>query len=224
MNLNSKQALALAGALSLIALAGCTGIPGFGNPQVAPTEEHPMVATKARLIFNKLTFNTRAGSPGFGNHEVYIKNLTDADVDMTNYVLAYHPDGAVSDNVATSSLVFAANDATISAGATKRVIMDLGYTPLVGQARIASNIGVQYSRGGGLGLFDSRIATASANMKDFVQWGRTDTQYAPVAVTAGLWKTGTAIATTSLANVDGVNMTVFSEGATGSTNWNFSTF
>lgn len=224
MKLQSKLALAFAGTLVVAAIAGCpTGTPSpVATPTTAPTATP--IPTMARLFIQKMMFKTAAGATQ-GNHSVFIKNGSDAAIsDLDKYVIAYHPTG--TNAVATSSILN--QDGTkvtaLSKGGSMEIFLYSTGTPSVGtQAETTFNDAVQYSAGGGLAVFKD-AATTSANITDFVQWGRTSSNYQDAAVGAKLWTNGSTVATVSIASKAGAELNVVTEKATGSTNFTFTTF
>lgn len=226
MKLQTKLALAFAGTVGVVALAGCPNMAPSTNPTPTPVPSaapsvNPLVS---RLIIQKVVFRTAAGATQ-GNHEVFIKNATDADItDLDKYVIAYHP--TTTNNVATSSILNAAGDklTTLSKGGSLAVFLYSEGTPTSGtQAETTFTNAVQYGAGGGLAIFKD-AATTSANITDFVQWGKSGTAYESVAAGAHLWTAGTTVATVSVTNLQGANLQVITEKATGSTNFQFNTF
>lgn len=224
MKLQTKLALASVSTIAIAAIAGCPGM----TPSVTPTPTPAPTATPnpfvSRLIIQKIVFRTAADA-NQGNHELFIKNATDADItDLDKYVIAYHP--TASDAVATSSIFNAAGTklTALSKGGSLAVFLYSDGTPVAGtQAETTFSDAVQYSRGGGLAIFKD-AATTSANITDFVQWGSRASDYASVAASAGLWTVGTNVATVSVNAVAGANLQVITEKATGSTNFQFTTF
>lgn len=224
MKLSTKLALSFVGVVGVLSIAGCPGgIPGFGNPQTAPSAAAPGASTLPRLIISRVVISN---APHQGEHEVYLKNLTSADIPLNTYRLYYAPGNTVS--VASSTIaVPGVTNPTVKAGETVRVFMFTGADNVATDSQAVAaglNGQVQYGTGGGVALFDSLTATASGNLKDFVQFGKKGTYFEAVAQSANLWQAGTAVATTSLAGFGGVINSVVTEGATGSTNWTFNTF
>lgn len=222
MKLQSKLALAFAGTLIVAAIAGC---PTTTTPGVTPTPTPTPTPAPAKLKIEKISFNTAAGASQ-GRHELTIKNVGDMDlVDLNKYMVAYHPTG--TDAVATSSILNSSDAAmtSLAKGTSMKVFLYTNATPsTTAEAKVSFPANsVQYTRGGGLALFNS-TATTSANIVDFVKWGTVTSDYEPVAVAAKLWGTGTTVATVSIDSKQGATLTMKSATATGSTNFEFTTF
>lgn len=210
MKLYINLAFATAGLTAIAAFAGCTGLPG-----TTPTPTPTVAATPApRLVFSKLAFSTG----GTGYHAVVLSNKSGAAVDLSGYRLYYFPTTTTAE--ASASFVGSAGTApTIANNDTLLVwLRSDNATVSTTAARVDWTTGGVVQAGAGeLALFKSTTSTASTDLLDYVKWGApSSTHFEPLAVTAGLWTSGT---TAAASITPPATLSVKTETATGSTNW-----